>query len=399
MAPREHTAAWTLALALVDAGGIFAAYALTLYATVPAETSFIEHFVDYQMYFAVMVAVWAVQAVEQRLFVSMRGDGLLPQLFAAAKTLFTTSFLAIFLLALLVQASLDRSFILIFGALALVTIISSRIVLRVSLWGIRRRGYNYRRILIVGANERAARIVQSIQTHEHFGFRVVGFLEDDRSRRAELERLGLECLGEIRNMEDVLVERVVDVVYICLPVRSFYETIQSIAHLCEGVGVSVRLMADLFPLRISGSEIMRVGPFPMIALTSSTRLAARPNMLRLVDAAVAAVLLVVLSPGLAVIGALIKLGSSGPVFAREAREKTPGQRDTTLTKFRTTKVDSGETTRIGKFLIRYKLDELPVLLDIGRGRVSVSDPRASGAPASVAGPAAAAPETASSLRE
>ena len=374
---REHSSAWVAALAIFDLLAILAAYTFSTFVSLRTGETFSGQAQANISYLLVMTGIWTYQAIEQRLFISMRSDALMPELFAVTKAAVITMLLTVFSLALLIQASLDRSLIIIFCLTTFLTIVIVRTALRLSLWGFRRRGYNYLRILVIGSNERAAHVVRVIQSHEHFGFQVDGFLETDDSRRQHLEKLGIEFLGGIRELESVLVNRVVDVVYICLPMRSHHETIQSIAHLCEGVGVPVRLRADLFPVKVASGELVRVGPFPMLSLTSTGLLRTPLRVQRLTDALVAALLFITLIPVFTIIGVLIKIESRGPVFVSETRGDSSGRKKVALVRFRTSRTsprEKNEITRFGKFLVTYHLDELPTLINIGRGQLSLSDP-------------------------
>ena len=252
---RGYSRLQTSAILVLDVGAIFFAYALSLWLSPSANSRIQDELVPYIPYFLVISAVWIYQVVDQRLFMSIRVDTLIPQLVSTTKALLGTVLLGTFILAVLLVEDLDRMFTLVFLIMTILLVLPLRMGLRLSMWSLRLRGYNYRRILIVGANERAARVVRVLLSHQHFGFNVQGFLDDDQSRKDALEALGIPYLGPIQGLEELLTENVVDVVYICLPVRSAYSTIQSIAHLCEGVGVPVRLMADLFPLQMTSSDM------------------------------------------------------------------------------------------------------------------------------------------------
>ena len=380
----------TSAILILDIGAIFFAYALSLWLS-PSASAWIRYeLVPYSPYFLVISSVWMYQVVDQRLFMSIRVDTLIPQLVSTMKALLGTVLLGTFILALLLGEDLDRMFTLVFLIVTILLVLPLRTGLRLSLWSLRLHGYNYRRILIVGANERAARVVRVLLSHQHFGFNVQGFVDDDPSRKDTLEVTGIPYLGPIQGLEELLTENVVDVVYICLPVRSAYATIQSIAHLCEGVGVPVRLMAELFPFQMTSNDMGRIAGTPILTLSASNVPRSNFNLGHVPDALVAGLLLFMLTPAFFLIGLLIKLDSRGPVFVSESGlrpESGLGKR--VLFRIFDTENDADRAasstpmhahlaeeipasierplTRVGRFLQRYGLHELPLLVDVVRG--------------------------------
>jgi hypothetical protein len=100
----------------------------------------------------------------------------------------------------------------------------------------------------VGANGRAGHLVTTISDKGSPGCLIEGFLDDDPERQAILEKLGVQYLGKIEALDQLMIERVIDCVYVCLPLRSSYDTAQGILDLCEAAGVPVFMVADLLPL-------------------------------------------------------------------------------------------------------------------------------------------------------
>lgn len=364
-------------MAGLDAAFLFVAYWLANFVSRNANHSLSEALWAHWPYFFAVYVVWILQAVDQRLFVSRRGDPLLPQLFVFTKTIVLTLVLAVFILALWTQAGLNRPFLWAFILFALMVMVPYRSSLRLGLWGLRRRGYGYRRILLVGANPRSRNIAQIIVAQRHYGYQIIGCLDDDPARARFFAKYDVPYLGPIDKLEEQLVGNVVDVVYIALPVRSCYEQIQSIAHLCEGIGVPVRLLADLFPLRMARSHLEKLGPHPLLTLSPEQRTEGLMLVRRLTDLTVSTLLMVILAPFLLVIALLIRLESRGPVLIRKERISGRSGERFNLFKFRTHVWGNGETklTRLGGRLKRYGLDQLPGLINVWLGQISLVEPR------------------------
>ncbi len=386
---RDNSIALTAAVALVDALCIASAFYLTAYVTRTWGVTLHDHIVSHFEYLAVLLGMWYFHATDERLFVSRRGDALIPQLFAYTKALFLAMVMSIFILALLHRQPLDKNFTFTFIGLALVFMVLARTTMRLSIWGLRRRGYSYRRILVIGANERSAKVASVILSQRHYGFNIVGFMDDDPTRTSILEHHGIPYLGDVQQLEPYLANNVVDVVYISLPIRSSYEKIQSIAHLCEGVGVPVRLLADLFPLKIATSGLTRIVEVPLLSLSPFEELGTRTFMPRVIDISVSIILMALLSPVFLIVSLLLKLQSPrSPIFVWE-HYATPRGQVVSLLKFRTWSTDGtadgpesaakpatrpSALQRMGGLLQRNGLDELPQLVNILLGDMSHADP-------------------------
>ncbi len=111
-----------------------------------------------------------------------------------------------------------------------------------------RQDENLPHILIVGANERAGHLVKSLREKLSPGCLIEGFVDDDLDRREFLEAHGVPCLGPIAALEHLMIDRVIDCVYVCLPLRSAYDKAEGVLNLCEEAGVPVHMVADFLPL-------------------------------------------------------------------------------------------------------------------------------------------------------
>lgn len=381
MTSRRQHPLWRVAvLVALDTVCIALAHRLAVLATLPRGAALSEYYSARSHYLLVFILVWWCTAADQRLFTSRRNDALLPQLFGASKALVLTLTLSVFLIAVFTPGRLERSFLVVFGAAAFILILLCRSGWRLSLWGLRVRGWNTQRVIIIGANEATRHVVKAMLAHEQYGYQIEGFLEDDLGRIALLDRYRIPYLGRIEALEELLVDRVIDAVYITLPLRVFYETIRRIAHLCEGVGVPVRFVADPFPVSTAKSFMWRLEDVPLLSLSSAPGGQSRFLVRRAVDWLAASLLLIVLSPLFPLIAVLIKLDSPGPVFELQERVRRDGRRFK-LVRFRcyepfdASRSDEPPLTRIGPHLQRYNLDSLPNLFNVWLGQMSLSGAR------------------------
>lgn len=381
---REHPILVGLVLYLVDVACITAAFLLTVWLLTPDTTEPARYAAQHLPYLVVTILVWVAVASDQRIFArTRRSDTLVPQLCAVTNAVFVAIVFTVFLLALFLAAGVDGPFMWAFAAAIFATLLACRLLVRLSIWDLRRRGYNYRQVILVGSNESTLHLAEVFLSHGHYGYHVMGFLDDDPGRAKAMERSTVPYLGPLEMLEQMLSRHVVDGVYITLPLRSHYETVRKIANLCEGVGVPVRLVADLFPQRISSQEVVRLESIPLITLAGEASVQPQRMVQRLAELVVSAVLLIVLSPVLLFCAILVKLDSRGPVLVtRECIGR--GQRSFRMFYFRCTRCDAtteataaedAALTRMGRFFRRYSFDELPQLLNVCFGQMSTVGPR------------------------
>ena len=386
-----------MVLVAIDYVCILVALAVTslvmAYGQVPIYGYFTAHF----GYFITFMMAWAVAATGNRLYISRRRDDLISLVFDVTKCVALSLIFAGFVMAFFTSLGAERNFVLCFGLTGVFLVSAFRVLLQLVLWSARSHGYNERQVLVIGANSRSKQLVHTIVNHPHYGYRLVGILEDEPARCRIVEEFNLPYLGKFGALDEVLTKHVVDEVYICLPVRSRYETIQSMANLCEGVGVSVRMIADLFPLRLATSRFHKLESIPILALSTVPENQPQLVLQRITDLVVSLAALVALSPLFLATAIAIKLDSKGPVFFKQERIGL-NRRRFKMIKFRSMVANAEalrkeveklnqakgpifkaandpRLTRVGRFIRKYSIDELPQLINVLLGQMSLVGPR------------------------
>lgn len=394
-----YTLVWSLLLVLGDLVSVVVGMAVASQITQPTdiEVAGWYHFQEHLSYLLMFVIIWPFFAIRFRLFQSRRRDRLSEMMFDVCKALAATLVVCGFVVAFLWDEKPSREFLTICALFTLGLLIVFRTLVQMLLWSMRARGLDRRHILVIGANPRTKDLLRTLQHNPHFGYRVLGLLEDEPERCRMLEAYGIPLLGKFDSLESVLTQHVVDEVFIGLPVSSRYETIQSMAHLCEGVGVGVRMIADLFPLRLATSRFQKLEHIPILALSTVPEHQGQLFLQRLTDAIVASLALIGLSPILIATAVAIKLDSRGPVFFLQERVGQ-NQRRFKMIKFRSMVVNAEQLrrqverlneadgpvfkarndprmTRVGRFIRKYSIDELPQLINVLLGHMSLVGPR------------------------
>jgi exopolysaccharide biosynthesis polyprenyl glycosylphosphotransferase len=304
---------------------------------------------------------------------------------------------------LLAFASLFRirfvhtSFICLFWVFSSASLIAGRIVLRYALGMIRLHGRNLRFMLIMGTNSRAIAFARKIEARPELGYRVLGFVDDDLNGRSEFQGLGYEVHCNLEGLSEYLRHNVVDEVAIYLPLRSFYEDAFRVATLCEQHGIIVHFDSDIFDLKIARTRTEILNGDPHIAAYTGALDGWPALVKRILDLSVSLFLLLLLAPLFLAVAVFVRLTSEGPIFFQQERVGI-NKRRFLIYKFRTMVANAEKMlaelkdlnevsgpvfkikndpriTPIGKLLRRASIDELPQLLNVLKGDMSLVGPR------------------------
>jgi exopolysaccharide biosynthesis polyprenyl glycosylphosphotransferase len=286
----------------------------------------------------------------------------------------------------------SRVFLIVLFPTQLVITLMTRAALRLAFTRMRSRGMNGRFVLVAGAGPRGRAFAATMESHRELGLKVIGLLDDD-PEMAKGARW--PWLGTLAELEDVLSQRVVDEVAICLPF-SQWQYVDGIAHISEEAGKIVRVPMDLLDHSFAHGKVEDLDGTPVYSLVSGPDRALGLVVKRIVDIAIAAMGLVALSPLLLAIAWRVRR-DGGPALFRQTRVGLHG-RSFGMLKFRSMVVDAEarlteiaaaneieghafkvthdpRITPLGRTLRRYSLDELPQLWNVLRGDMSIVGPR------------------------
>jgi exopolysaccharide biosynthesis polyprenyl glycosylphosphotransferase len=288
-------------------------------------------------------------------------------------------------------------FVMLFWMGSTAVTLSSRVFIRFVLAKVRNRGRNIRHLLIVGTNCRAMRFAQRIQARPELGYRLIGFVDDEWFGLGEFQKSGHTLVSDLESLPLFLRDRVVDEVIVALPMESSYRQAAHAAAVCEEQGILVRLLGDIFNLRLARSRAAEFEGEAVITLYTGSPDGWQHLLKRMLDIALSLVTMTLLAPLGALTALLIKLTSPGPVFFGQERVGL-NKRRFWLYKFRTMVPDAEEqqcevehlnevsgpvfkitadprVTSFGKFLRRASIDELPQLFNVLKGDMSLVGPR------------------------
>ncbi|MFB3886423.1 MAG: sugar transferase [Thermodesulfobacteriota bacterium] len=304
----------------------------------------------------------------------------------------TASFILLAILFLLQKGEVfSRIFIILFLSILGVLLILQKIGLKLLLIKIRRNGFNFRNILIVGVGEPAQRVTRLIEDHPDIGWHILGYLNIPQAKDG-VQVDPQMIVGEIGGLRKVLEEKEVDEVIFTMDPNQV-NNFENHLFACEEVGVGARLITDYFNVRFA--KIVSDDFFNIPSLIFSTTPLNQNHLIlkRTIDVIGSGLLLLLLLPVFVIIGLAIKLESPGPVLFTQTRVGLNG-RKIRFFKFRsmvrnaehlkssleTLNEQSGPVfkirndpriTRIGRALRKYSLDELPQLINVLKGDMSL----------------------------
>jgi exopolysaccharide biosynthesis polyprenyl glycosylphosphotransferase len=286
---------------------------------------------------------------------------------------------------------------MVFFAASSGLMISSRLILRAVLAKLRLRGRNLRFLLVVGTNERAIRFARNIEARPDLGYRIIGFVDDEWKGVGEFRQNGYALVANLSGLRDFIRHNVVDEVVLELPIKSLYQAASEIVDLCREQGIIVRRLTDIFSLHAIESVEDQVEGEPLITVCPGPKDGWPLLAKRTQDIFLSAILIVIMAPVFLLVALLVKLSSAGPVFfiqervglnkrrfrlfkfrtmvegAERLQDELEGMNEISGPVFKIT--DDPRITAIGKFLRKTSIDELPQLINVLKGDMSLVGPR------------------------
>lgn len=264
-------------------------------------------------------------------------------------------------------------------------LILARFLLRQVFAHLRRLGVNNRKVAIVGMTQNGLHFARDLENRPEFGYQIMGFY-DDRKDRIHDEILNYyPHLGDFQDLITAAREGLWDQIYIALPVEARKRMLHLLNELSDSA-TPIRLLPDYFTTNLLQSKFIEIADNPVLCIYDSPFSADHALIKRLEDLIIGSIILALISPILLVIAAAVKLTSPGPVLFKQNRYGQKGEK-IRVWKFRTmtvcedgddvkqaTKGDS-RYTKIGGFLRKTSLDELPQFINVLQGRMSIVGPR------------------------
>lgn len=289
---------------------------------------------------------------------------------------------------------LSRTFVMTFFAVTTSLLMIEKSLALLYLRKIRKQGFNFRAMLIVGSGPRSRGFAETIESHPEWGMKILGFIDEEEMLGRTVGSSGV--IGVFDDLARILDENVVDEVIFIMP-RNWLDRLEKYVRICEKVGVKATISIDFFDTAIAKPVLKELDGWPLLTFDSTPNDFFYLSLKRILDLIGSGLGLIFLSPLFLAIALTMKLTSRGPVFFRQIRCGVNG-RTFQILKFRTMIVDAEKKlaglqqqnelkgpafkirndpriTAIGRFLRKTSLDELPQLINVLRGDMSLVGPR------------------------
>jgi exopolysaccharide biosynthesis polyprenyl glycosylphosphotransferase len=288
-------------------------------------------------------------------------------------------------------------FLGMFWTVCLFVLCASRVVLRLMLARIRIYGRNLRHMLILGTNSRAIDFARRITADKTLGYHLLGFVDDEWPGLPEFRKTEFKLVSNYAGLKEFLRWNVVDEVTFLLPIGSYYGVCHDVANLCRQHGILMRFSSDVFGITALERRAEEFDGDHFIATVTWAGEGWPTAVKRTIDVIASALLLVIFAPILIAAAVAIKLTSPGPVLFAQDRIGL-NKRKFRIYKLRTMVPDAEKLmkdlehrneasgpvfkirqdpriTPVGRLLRRSSIDELPQLLNVLRGDMSLVGPR------------------------
>ena len=391
---RETAALFLLGDLVATVAAFLAAWSLRFDVQVVPLTKEVPAFGRYLQLLPFIAVVWPIVFYFHGLYQIRRGQSRVEEFFS----LFVAKLLAVVLLAgittfwrparepgSLEYFTYSRWFLVLFFGVGVLSVAATRFSLRALLRSLRRRGHHLRKILVVGAGVVGREITHKILAHRELGFEVVGFVDDDPGL-AQASFFGVPVLGRVADTGEMIERHGVDQLMIALPLDAHKKILRLLDQVSSEC-VEIRLVPDLLQYATLRAGLEDLDGTPMINLSQVPLEGWQSLAKRGMDLLISAAAILCLLPVVPFIALAIWLEDRGPVFYRQERMGLDG-RPFFILKLRSMRVDAEVSTgpiwavqddprrtRVGTFLRRSSLDELPQLWNVFKGEMSLVGPR------------------------
>ena len=287
------------------------------------------------------------------------------------------------ILFLIREVVLSRAVVVLFWTATLFFLNVSHLVMREGLRFVRRRGYNLRHMVIVGAAEQSQRLLEKMQLYRHLGHRIIAIFLIPESEQIHA---GVKVIKDFTELVTLIRSGHVDGVFVTLPLEQSAR-LREIQEWLADEPVDLYFVPDMGKLARLKGNIEEFDGMQIISMRTSGLYGWNSVLKRTMDLIVGVIALCLSLPAMAVIAIVVRLTSPGPVLYRQQRMGLDGRRFEML-KFRTmvenaegvtgpvwATDDDSRVTAVGRWLRQTSLDELPQLMNVLRGEMSLVGPR------------------------
>jgi Undecaprenyl-phosphate glucose phosphotransferase len=374
------------ALYIVDALVLAISLSIAWWTKVTKDAHFTTPFFDYLLILLGLIPLLLIAFYTFDLYASRRGQNYFGEMIKIIEANIITFVLLFGLLFIFKFTYVSRALVLHWAVLNALIGIVVRYAFRIGLRYIRVRGYNVKYMLVIGAGKLGQQFLAKIERHREFGYVVKGFLDDDDNKHNKRFK-NVRVIGDLDILEEYLQSTYIDEVIVALPLRA-YQKLEEIIATCEKYGIRTLIIPDYYKYIPAKPKVLEFVGMPLIH-TRDIPLDIFINRFckRCFDIIGSILLLILFSPVMLVVAAVVKLSSRGPLLFKQKRIGLD-RKPFAMYKFRSMRVAKEEVaattwtmqndprrTKIGELIRGTSLDELPQFFNVLRGDMSLIGPR------------------------
>jgi exopolysaccharide biosynthesis polyprenyl glycosylphosphotransferase len=353
-------------------------------------------FQPYLPYTAIFAAMLYINYRASGLYNNTRGRSYWDELYAVINGVTSSTVVILGLYFLFQPLVFSRLMALYAAVICIVLLASARALRRIIRAYLRTKGYGIQRTLIIGAGDVAMAVVRTMIARKELGYLPIGYVDDDPTR-ANTDLGRVKGLGGLKNLGKTIQNHGVDLVIITLP-WSEHDRILDLVQVCRRAKIEVRVVPDLFQLNMRQVQVENLDGIPLLGVNGDAVLLGHQRILkRFIDVALILITAPITILLFLLVALAIRLESQGPVLYTQKRIGLNGKAFN-LIKFRSMILnadelraqlvkESGEDPRhpkikndpritfVGRFIRATSLDELPNLINVLRGQMSLVGPR------------------------
>ncbi|MFY9614332.1 MAG: undecaprenyl-phosphate glucose phosphotransferase [Candidatus Dormiibacterota bacterium] len=332
----------------------------------------------------VVIVVLVVSLAINRGYTQTRGRAFLDEIYGLIGGVTVGSILLLAMMSLYRDFSYSRLVTVYMAVVAIAILVAFRGLMRVALSQMRRRGLGTTRALVVGSGSGADALIHRLEMFPEYGYELIGVVDDRLEQGSEYNRLPV--VGDTQDLNHLIMRHDIEQVFVALAEPDYHKILRMVAGSSD-TSAEFKIVPHLLEVITSGVVADDIDGIPLVGVRRSRLVGFNLVIKRVFDRAFTVVLLIPGLPLMGVIAVLIKLESRGPVMYSQERVGRGGHTFTAY-KFRSmvknaeadtgpvfTSRDDPRTTRVGRFLRRTGLDEIPQVFNVLRGDMSLVGPR------------------------
>lgn len=283
------------------------------------------------------------------------------------------------------QPDYSRILLFVFAVLSTLFAIIERFTFRTILKRIRTNDQNLKHVLIVGDGEVAIKFAEKITSKKYLGYSITGFLGSHYEIGHNIGNS--QVIGKINQLEEFLTNNEYDRVIIAIPLK-YYDNLTNLVDICENQGVKAEIIPDYYKYIPAKPSVDMIDDLPIINVRYVPLDDALNSFIKKIsDIVISVIAIIITSPIMLITALAIKLTSPGPIIFKQERIGHQRKRFM-MYKFRSMKIqdeddeksewtteDDPRKTKVGDFIRRTSIDELPQFFNVLKGEMSVVGPR------------------------